>query len=78
MAYGPTLSVGPPASAGTSWRGLPLSGVWEGACVGDWDDGVWLVWSCAASGRTAQNNVSMMTKLSFAQIEILNGKVLLL
>src|SRR5579864_2256756 len=78
MAYGPTLSVGPPASAGTSCLGLPLSGVWEGACAGDWVEGVWLVWSCARTGKAAQNRASKATKLSLRPIGFLNGKVLLL
>src|SRR5579864_1761624 len=78
MAYGPTLSVGPPASAGTSCLGLPLSGAWEGACAGDWVEGIWLVWSCAKTGRVAQSKVNKIARLRPSPIEFLNGKALLL
>src|SRR6202140_1333669 len=78
MAQGPTLSVGPPASAGTSCLGLPLSGAGEGACAGDWFEGIWLVWSCAKTGRAAQSKVSKIAKLGPPPIEFLNGKALLL
>src|ERR1700687_4341226 len=77
IAYGPTLSVGPPASAGTSCLGLPLSGAWEGACACDWVEGIWLVWSCAKSGRVAQSKVSKIARLGPSPIEFLNGKALL-
>src|SRR6266567_7049320 len=50
IAYGPTLSVGPPASAGTSCLGFPLSGVWV------WEAGGWLCWSCAATGKVPHSS----------------------
>src|SRR5215467_14567013 len=53
MAYGPTLSVGPPAAAGTSCFGLPLSGVWEAG----WVDCVPAGWSCETARTVPRMSV---------------------
>src|SRR5271170_487459 len=65
MAYGPTLSPGPPASAGTSCFGLPSSWVADEVPEGDdWegvDAGGCPCWSCARTGTEAQSNTMPST-----------------
>src|SRR5208337_5213517 len=74
MAYGPTLPLGPPASAGTSCFGFSVSGVWEGVCGA----GVCPGWSCAHMGKEPYDKARQTTSASagLAAGAILHGKAL--
>src|SRR5271169_3212181 len=63
MAYGPTLSVGPPASAGTSCLGLPLFCVLS--CGGAWD------WSWAEAGVMAESETNESANASIGLVKYL-------
>ena len=72
IAYGPTLSVGPPASAGTSCLGLPLSWV----CDGFWVGWCLAVWSCASDRQGTADERPRQTTGASGEIRLRQGNAL--